>query len=148
MKSSSGKAGIILAAVVALTIFGFKEAGTTDWRFYGRTDNYSCFYDMDSINHPSGYFVEVSEKQDYTKQGVSLIVEELGKKHENLSHLITVWRINCSDKKFRFLAVTYYSKKGEVIYSWKVLYSSEPAEEWSHFIPGSLGERLYQAVCK
>ena len=147
MKSSWGKVGIILA-VVAVTVFGFKEAGATDWRFYGRTDNYSCFYDLDSINFPSGYFVEVSEKQDYTKQGVSLMVKELGEKYENLSHLITLWRINCSDRKFRFLAVTYYSKEGRVIYSWKVLYSSEPAEEWSRFVPGSLGERLYKAVCK
>jgi hypothetical protein len=76
------------------------------------------------------------------------MVEGLGEKYKNLSHSITLWQINCADIKFRFLLLTYYSKEERVIYSWKVLYSSGPSEEWSPFITGSLGERLFKEVCK
>jgi len=116
--------------------------------FYGRTDKYLSFYDTKSITHPSENIVEVSERQDYTDKGVNFMVGELGKKYEKLDHLITLWQINCADKKFRFLSLTYYSKEKTAIYSWKILYSSGSPEEWSPFITDSLGVRLYKAVCK
>ncbi len=145
MKSLSVKLGVIL---IGLAIFSYAEAWGEDWMYYGRTDKASCFYDAKSISHPSENIVEVSEKQDYTKEGVKSIVEQLGKKYENLSHLTTLWQINCADKKFRFLSLTYYSKEKTAIYSWKVLYSSGHSEEWNSFITDSVGERLYKAVCK
>jgi len=147
MKSLSVKLGVILA-VVGLASLSYAEAWGVDWRFYGRADKYSCFYDVKSISRPSENIVEVSEKQDYTNKGIDFMVEGLGKKYKNLSHSITLWQINCVDKKFRFLSLTYYSKEEKVIYSWKVLYSSGPSEEWSLIFPSSLGERLYKAVCK
>lgn len=145
MKSLSVRLGVVL---IGLTIFCYGEVWGADWMFYGKTDKYSCSYDVGSISHRSDNIVEVSEKQDYTKKGVNFMMEELGKKYENLSHLTTIWQINCSEKKFRFLSLTYYSKEKTVIYSWKILYSSGPSEEWSPFITDSLGERLYKAVCK
>lgn len=145
MKSLLVKLGVIL---VGLTIFIYAETWGADWMFYGKTDKYSCFYDAKSISHPSESIVEVSEKQNYTNKGVNFIVEELGEKYKNLSHLITSWEINCAEKKFRFLALTYYSKEKKVIYSWKLLYSVGSSEEWSPFITGSLGERLFKEVCK
>jgi hypothetical protein len=147
MKSLSGKLGVILV-VMGFAIFGYAEVWGADWRFYGETYKYSCFYDAKSISHPSENIVEVSEKQDYTNKGVNFMVGELGTKYENLSHSITLWQINCADKKFRFLSLTHYSKEKKVIHSWKVLYSSGPQEEWSRFIRDSIGERLYKAVCK
>ena len=143
MKCLSVKLGVIL---IGLIIFGCAEVWAEDWMFYGRNDKYLCFYDMESIRHPSKNIVEVSEKQEYTNKGINFMVSELGKKYENLSHLITLWQISCADKKFRFLSLTYYSKEKRAIYL--VLYSSEHGEEWSPFIKDSLGERLYQAVCK
>ena len=145
MKSLWVKLGVVL---VGLAAFTYAEVRGADWMFYGKTDKYSCFYDVESISHRSDNIVEVSEKQDYTNNGVNFMVEKLGKKYENLSQLITLWQINCADKKFRFLSLTYYSKEKTVIYSWKILYSSGSPEDWSPFITGSLGERLYKAVCK
>jgi hypothetical protein len=147
MKSLSGKRGVIFA-VLGLVIFAFSEAGGEDWRFYGRTDKYLCFYDMESLRHSSAPIVEVAGKQDYTHQGVNFMVGELGEKYENLSHSITMWQINCADKRFRFTSLAHYSKEKKVIYSWKVLYSSGSPDEWSVVIPGSLGERLCKAVCE
>ncbi len=145
MKFLSVKLGVI---VIGLAVFSYTEVWGADWIFYGRTDKYSSYYGPKSISHPSENIVEVSEKQDYTNKGVNFMVEGLGEKYKSLSHSITLWQINCADKKFRFLSLTYYSKEEKVIYSWKVLYSSGPSEEWSPFITGSLGERLFKAVCK
>ena len=93
--------------------------------------------------------VEVLEKEEYTDKGVNFVAEQLGKNYyENLGHLITLWQINCTEKKSRFLSLTYYSKERTVISSWKMLYSSGASEEWSPFVPQSLGERLYKVVCK
>jgi len=125
-----------------------RKCGGADWKFYGRTDKYSSFYDAKSISHPSENIVEVWEKQDYTNKGVNYMVEGLGEKYKNLSHSITLWQINCADKKFRFLSLTHYSKENSPIYSWKLLYSSDSSTEWTSFTPGSLGEGLYKAVCK
>jgi hypothetical protein len=98
---SSVQSGVIYL-VVGLAIFTCAEVRAEDWVYYGRTDKYSCFYDAKSISHSSEKTVEVSEKQNYTNQGVNFMAGELGKKYENLSHLITLWQINCADKKFRF----------------------------------------------
>jgi len=139
---------LMIIGAIGMIILDCPEVGGADWMFYGRTDKYSCFFDLESIHHPSENIVEVSEKQNYTSKGVIFMVEALGKKYENLSHSITLWQINCADKKFRFLSLKHYSKEGKEIYLWKVLYSSLPPEEWSPFIKDSLGERLYRAVCK
>jgi len=147
MKSLSIKLVVILV-VIGSAAFHYAEAGGEDWIYYGRTVKYLCFYDAKSKSHPSENIVEVSEKQNYTDKGVNFIVGELGKKYEKLDHLITLWQINCTDKKFRFLSLTYYSKEKTAIYSWKILYSSGSPEEWSPFITDSLGVRLYKAVCK
>ena len=145
MKSLLVKLEVVL---IGLTIFGYADVWGADWMFYGRTDKYLSFYDAKSITHPSENIVEVSERQDYTDKGVNFMVGELGKKYEKLDHLITLWQINCADKKFRFLSLTYYSKEKTAIFSWKILYSSGSPEEWSPFITDSLGVRLYKAVCK
>jgi len=139
---------LMILGAIGMIILDCPKVWGADWMFYGRTDQYSCFFDVESIHRPSENIVEVSEKQNYTNKGVNFMVEALGKKYENLSHSITLWQINCTDKKFRFLSLKHYSKEGKEIYLWKVLYSSLPPEEWSPFIKDSLGERLYRAVCK
>ena len=145
MKSLLGKLGVLC---IGLIILGSAEVWGGDWMFYGKTYKYSCFYDAKSISHPSENIVEVWEKQDYTNKGVNYMVEGLGEKYKNLSHSITLWQINCADKKFRFLSLTHYSKENSPIYSWKLLYSSDSSTEWTSFTSGSLGEGLYKAVCK
>ena len=139
MKPLSVKWGVILIGII---IFTYAEVSGEEWIFYGNTDKYSCFYDAKSINHPSQNIVEVLEKEDYTNKGIDFMVGRLGEKYKNLSHLITLWQINCTDKKFRFLSLTYYSKESKVIYSYKVLYSAGSSEDWSPFVTGSVGRIL------
>lgn len=145
MKSLLGKLGVIL---IGLVIFGYAEVRGADWVLYGETDTYKYYYDKESINRPSKNIVEVSEKQIYTDKGIIYMVGELGKKYENLSHSITLWQIDCANQNFRFLSLTHYSREEKVIYSRRLLYASERAGEWSPIIKGTMGERLYKAVCK
>jgi hypothetical protein len=145
MKSLSVKLGVIL---IGFVLFNYTQAWGEDRMFYGGNDNYSCFYDLESINHLPHDVVRVSDYQFYTKAGKDLIIKELGGKYENLSYTKTLWEINCADKKFRFLSLTHYSKENNAIYSWKLLYSSNSPAAWSSFTPGSLGEKLHKAVCK
>jgi len=67
MKSLSIRLGVILV-VIGLVIFTYAVVWAEDWMFYGKTDKYSCFYDVKSISHPSENFVEVSEKEEYTSK--------------------------------------------------------------------------------
>jgi len=138
----------IIFVFVAFIIFGYLEVWGDDSVFYGRNDKYTCFYDLKSINRLSHDVPRVSDYQYYTKEGKDLMIRELGGKYENLSHTMTLWEINCAEKKFRFLSLTHYSKENKPIYSWKLLYSSNTPTEWSSFIPGSMGEKLYKVVCK
>lgn len=138
----------IIFLPIAFIIFTYVEAWGEDQMFYGRNDKYTCFYDLKSINRLSNDVVRASDYQYYTKEGKDLMIRELGGKYENLSHTTTLWEINCAEKKFRFLSLTHYSKENNPIYSWKLLYSSDSPTEWSSFTPGSLGEKLYKAVCK
>lgn len=146
MKSSMAKLGMEVI-VIGFLIFSFGKAWPEDWAYYGRSEKSLCFYDAKSIIR-SADIIEVLEKEEYTDQGVNFMAERLGKNYENLSHLITLWQINCAEKKSRFLSLNYYSKEKKVISSWKILYSSGASEEWSPFVPQSLGEKLYKAVCK
>jgi hypothetical protein len=145
MKSLLGKLGVLS---IGLLILGNSEVWGADWVFYGETDTYKFYYDKESISRPSKNIVEVSEKLIYLDKGVNFIVRELGQKYENLSHSITLWQIDCPNENFRFLSLTYYSKEEKIIYSRKLLYSSGPAQEWSPITKGTMGWRLYEAVCK
>jgi hypothetical protein len=138
----------IIFVFVAFIIFSYVEAWGEDRMFYGGNDKYTCFYDLKRINRLSHNVVRVSDYQYYTKEGKDLMIRKLGGKYENLSHTMTLWEINCAEKKFRFLSLTHYSKENSPIYSWQLLYSSDSSTEWTSFTSGSLGEGLYKAVCK
>jgi hypothetical protein len=138
----------IIFVFAAFIIFSYVEAWGEDRMFYGGNDKYTCFYDLKRINRLSHNVVRVSDYQYYTKEGKDLMIRKLGGKYENLSHTMTLWEINCAEKKFRFLSLTHYSKENSPIYSWQLLYSSDSSTEWTSFTSGSLGEGLYKAVCK
>jgi hypothetical protein len=50
--------------------------------------------------------------------------------------------INCVEKTFRQLKVTFYDNEGGSIGT-----SSSPSE-WNFITPESMGEKLYEEVCK
>jgi len=139
MKSLSVKLGVIL---IGLAIFGYTEVWGADWKLFVTDTKTIGYFDAESITRPSKDIVKVWIRCEYTDNGVTGKVEELGKKYENTVETTALQEINCSDKKRRTLSLTHYSKKG------KVLYTSSHAGEWNDVIKKSIWEGLCEAVCK
>ena len=142
MKSLLGKLGVIL---IGLAIFGNAEVWGADWSLYGIAGNgtFEGFYDAESIMMLSKNIVRVADKKVYTEKGVVELVENYGKKYENVSHSIVLWEINCEMKMVYMLSLTYYSKGGEILFS-----QNYDDNKWI-FIPlESMIELLFKAVCK
>ena len=139
MKSLSIKLGVVL---IGFLIFGYAEVWGADWKSFGKNEYYAGFYDAQSITRPSKNIVRVSMRLDCKETGVMDMVRRLGKKYENVSHLIHLVEINCEEKKIHRLSGTVYDNKGEVISSF-----NSPSE-WRLIAPESIGENLYKEVCK
>jgi len=139
MKSLLGKLGVIL---IGLFIFVHAEVWAADWKFYGAHENFLIYYDTQSITRPSKSIVRVWTRWDYTEKVVLDWVKKFGKNYENLSHSKIFQEINCAEKKFHSLTGNDYDNKG------KVISSSHTPSEWGFIIPDSVGESLYEEVCK
>jgi len=72
-----------------------------------------------------------------------LQVKELGKRYEGLSYTLNLLEVNCAAKTNRVLQTTSYSKDGSIISS-----NQSQKTEWSFINPGSIGETLYNTVCR
>jgi len=139
VKSLLGKLGIIL---IGLAIFGYAEVWGADWRLYAKQDNFTSYYDAEGITTPFKNIVRVRIKNEFTENGVAEAVKRFGKKYENINYSIALKEINCLNKRGNNLFLTYYSKEGKAMFT----YSSE--SEWNPIVPESVGEALYNAVCK
>jgi hypothetical protein len=113
-----------------------------DWKLYNSNEQFVASHDAQSITHPSKDIVRLWTRFDYTEKGVLGWVKNLGKKYENLSYVKGLWEINCLEKMRRILSMTDYDNKGNVIHS-----TSSP-DEWKFIIPETMGESLYNEVCK
>jgi hypothetical protein len=145
MKSLSVKLGVIL---IGLIIFSYAEVWGEDWKLYFVHEYGLFYYDTQSITHPSKKIIRVLGREDLTEKGVIDVVEDLGKIFENSSHIINLWEINCLERTCRLLSLTYYDKKGGVIYSKSKLTSERDLIEWDYIIPGTMADSLYKEVCK
>ena len=138
MKSLLGKVGVI---PIGLVIFGYAEVWGADWKFYTNGVYGDYFYDAEAITRPSKGIVRVWVKVEYSLRGAHEMIRELGKEYKNINYAKVLHEINCSDRKWRTLSLTRYSKEGEVINS------SSREGEWGRIFPESLGEALYKWVC-
>ena len=139
MKLLPGRWGVIL---IGLIIFTDEEVRGADWMFYSTTDSFTFYYDKDSINRLSKDIFKVWVKIQAKEKGINYMMEKMGGIYKDYSHGMTLYEINCAEKKIRTLSAIFYSKKGEV------LGSSSLSTEWDFIPPESLGEDLYKALCK
>jgi hypothetical protein len=73
-----------------------------DWKLFAETDLYECFYDAEDTAPSSNNIVDVWTKLEYTKKGITGIVKEFGKHYADLSYLLELWEINCTEKRIVF----------------------------------------------
>jgi hypothetical protein len=143
MKSLSGKMGIVL---IGLVIFGYGEVLGADWRLYATVlDGDEFYYDASSIIRPSRNIVRVWTKTVVSNNSIKEYVDKLGSSFQLLSHKIILLEIDCTEKKDLLLQTTGYANDGKILMSVTV---KESEKEWVFILPDTVGEPLYEAVCK
>lgn len=139
MKSLPAKLRVILA--MGVIIFAYVDVSGEDWKFYTQGLYGDYFYDAEGITRPSKNIVRVWVKVEYSLRGAHEMFRELGKEYKNINYAKVLHEINCSERKWRTLSITRYSKEGEVIGS------SSREGEWDRILRESLVEALYKWVC-
>jgi len=142
MNSFLGK--FVCVSVVLLSIIVPADAWGENWKALTSDESGASYYDLDSKILISQGVFRVREQYIYTAESVTKKMMKYGSKYEGLKSSVTLWEINCIEKKARIISTGDYSHDGKVISKTK-----EGAEPWpwDSYPPGSLGGRLIQAVC-
>ena len=142
MKPFLGKLGVVF--VVLLGIVVSADAWGENWKALKSDDSGSSYYDLDSRALMSQGVIRVWEQYVYTAESVTRKMMKYGSKYEGLKNSMTLWEINCTEKKARIVSTADYSHDGKVISKTK-----EGAEPWpwGSYAPESLGGLLIQAIC-
>jgi hypothetical protein len=119
------------------------EVWGEDWRYYGENNYHVGYYDAENITHPSEGIVRVREKDIFTEKGVMEAARKLGEKYKTLSYAIMLDEVHCVDGRIRPLSSTFYSKDGNVLFSFDA-----QATDWGFIVPETRGEALYEILCK
>jgi Surface-adhesin protein E len=140
-----------LMAYIFLVFIGFYLPGHAEiwgagWKYLEKDDEGIWFYDSENIECLANNIIRVWAKKIYDTKGVSAAVEKYGKDYMNLDHVLTVWEIHCSQKKFRLVSSIFFSKDNSIIQGYddeKERYFA-PAD-----IPGdSYIELLHKTICR
>ena len=140
MRSFAIKSRLVL--LIGLFIFGYAEVWGEDWKLFKKTDDAKFYYDKKDITHSPQKIVNVWIRQVYTKRGKTDMIKLVGPRYENLSYSINSLEFRCGPKMIRFLSMTYYSKKGDI------LDLENPPDKWESIPPNSMFDALYKKVCK
>jgi hypothetical protein len=143
MKSLSVKVGFI-HIIIGLVIFSDAVAWGADWRKFFESDIGEYFYDAQNTDRSSGNIVIVYEKNVLTQKGVWGWVQRLGDSFRNLSYTISLWELDCMDRRWHWLVMAFYSNQDKILKSVPAAASTE----WNIINPESFAEPLYEAVCK
>jgi hypothetical protein len=140
-----------LVALGFLNLTGFYllspvEVGGADWKFIAKDDEGIWFYDSENIECLANNIIRVCAKKNYDSKGVSAAVEKYGKDYMNLDHVLTIWEIHCSPRKFRLVSSIFYSKDNSIIQG----YDDEKERYFAiEDIPGdSYIELLHKEICR
>jgi hypothetical protein len=139
----------LLLTLISISIVISSVAEGSDWIYLMETQAGVYYYDRQSINSISnniwkGWTKQVvltKEQRDWN----IIILEKLNlstKGYEDLSYGLDLWEINCSTEQMRLVSFAAYNTQHMSIYSGNV------EEKWSHVIPESTGDTLYNIVCK
>lgn len=135
--------------ICASLIFYHTTAYGAEWKYYGGTTDTTCYYDSESISHPSKGIVIVWNKWVANdKIGVSIRIKERiqinqsTKGYDNFKQSLMQVEIKCPTKELCVLSVADYDNKDMVLDSYKYKKC-----EWGSIMPDTIIENLYKAVC-
>ena len=138
-----GKRYGVILAVFTLTLFSYAEGWGADWKVYSSTDYGIRSYDAESMIRPSKGVVRVWTKLLYNEKAITDTVKEKGDMYKTLSYTMVFDEFICAEKEKRLLALIDYSTDGKILFS-----ANYKESKWSFIVPESVGESLYNAVCK
>ena len=115
-----------------------------DWKKFYESDIGEYFYDAQNTDRSSGNIVIVYEKNVLTQKGVWGWVQRLGDSFKNLGYTISLWELNCTDRRWHCLVMAFYSSEDKILKS----VPEAAFSEWNIINPESFVEPLYEAVCK
>jgi len=117
-----------------------------DWKLCTKNVQGACFYNAKSVIRLSKDIVQVRTKVVYTDIGVEEVIVRTGMEFENLHHNLhneeALYEINCKDKIFRTLSLTWYSMDGKVIQ-----FADVPDAKWKFIPPDTALDSLWKIVC-
>jgi len=142
MNSFLGK--FVSISVLLLSIVVAADAWGENWKALKSDDSGSSYYDLDSRTLISHGVIRVWEQYVYTAESVTKKMMKYGSKYEALKNSMTLWEIDCAEKKARLVSTADYSHDGRVVSKTKD--GAEPWP-WDSYPHGSLGDRLIQTIC-
>jgi hypothetical protein len=122
------------------------EAGGAEWKFLENDDEGIWFYDSENMECLSRNIIRVRTKKMYGEKAVQAAVEKYGKDYMNLDHVLSVWEIDCFQRKFRFLSAVFYAKDNSIIQGYN-------DEKERYFTPEDIPadsyiDLLYKKICR
>jgi hypothetical protein len=132
----------IIFLVLGLITYQTQEGvSVEDWRLYTTSDFGLYQYDTKDVRHLRENIIRVKQKLHLSNKGTTTLIQEFGKKYEQIREILTLREIDCSGKKIRILGLMYISDKGRIIKE----ESYEPIK-WDTIITDSVDSILYQTL--
>ncbi len=139
----------LLTVLILFSIVISSVAEGADWKYYGRTEWGDFYYDRQSFKKISQDILEVWTKEVVTsnKQKDLMIKSQQGydsspRGFRDYAVELSLKEVNCSTEEMRYLAIVDYNAVN------KVIDSVDVTGKWCQVVPYSIGEDLYNIVCK
>jgi hypothetical protein len=113
-----------------------------EWEIYSKGYGGICYYDKENVTHMPNNVVRVWDKQIFSDAGKKEAIKKLGDSFKDLEYSIALLQINCNEKKYNVLSLSFYDSKQNIIYSQKT------SGEEEFILPDSIMEELHKSVCK
>ena len=124
--------------------FPLAQGWGADWKEFYDSDIGKYFYDADNMDRPTGDIVMLYVKSALTEKGIWGWVQRLGNNFNNLSYTVRLSQLNCADRRWRWLAMTFYSNEDTNLKT----VTADAISDWDLINTESPLEPLFKAICK
>jgi len=135
--------GVILAVIGGILFFFSIEGWAADWKFIVKDVQGNVLeIDAASISRQPDNIVRLWVKITNSKERITDWIKKSGEEYKDFSTQMSLEEYHCTEKKRRVLSMTFYSSDGGIILS------SNSIREWRFIIPDSIGDAVFEEVCK
>jgi hypothetical protein len=143
---NASKSGALLIGVLIFFALFKIEGWGADWQPYHKDESSTIYYDAANIRQISKGTLRVWEKTIYRPKGVEDMIKALSERYRELAYCISLFEINCLERKYKELHETVYKDDRSVLDL--LNYEAFGKADWRYVIPDSIEEALLDAVCQ